>query len=180
MKELCRVEFGNPLLRQKTRLLPAEEITTPKIKALVKNMRHTLTSKKIGVAIAAPQVGEAIALVVVAVRPTKHRPKAEQYDKVFINPRITETFGRRTQMWEGCLSAGKSGLFAKVPRYKKVRASYMDEEGNQREEVFMGLPAQIVQHEVDHLNGILFVDRVKDTSTYMTLKEYRKRIKNKR
>jgi peptide deformylase len=79
-------------------------------------------------------------------------------------------------MWEGCLSAGSSGLFAKVLRYEKIEAQYLDEQGMQHTETLEGLPAQVFQHEVDHLNGILFMDHVTDPTTYMTLKEYRKQI----
>lgn len=177
MRELPRIEFGNPILRERARALKPDEISNPKLRALIKNMRNTLLTKKIGVALAAPQVGEAIALTVIAIRPTKHRPEVEEFDLVMINPEIMETYGRRKPMWEGCLSAGKSGLFARVPRYNKVRVRYLDENGKLQESTFEGLRAQVAQHEIDHLNGVLFVDRVKDASTYMTMKEYRRRVK---
>jgi peptide deformylase len=131
----------------------------------------------LGVGLAAPQVGQNIALAIIEIQPTEHRPDVDPFDLVIINPEITETYGYRQQLWEGCISAGSNGkadLFAKVPRYKKVKLRYLDEKGKQHEKIFEGLPAQVVQHEVDHLNGILFVDRVKDTSTYMTYSEYKK------
>ena len=140
-------------------------------------MRYTLIEKKLGVGLAAPQVGQHLALVVVAVRPTKLRPKVKNFDLILINPEIVKTEGYREQMWEGCISSGSKGeadLFAKVPRYKKVSVEYLDSKGSHHIKCFKGLEAQIVQHEVDHLNGILFVDRVKDTKTYMTYKEYLK------
>jgi len=68
----------------------------------------------------------------------------------------------------------KANLFAKVPRYKKIELEYFDEHAIKQTRVFKGLAAHVIQHEVDHLNGILFVDKVKDTSTYMTYKEYKK------
>lgn len=179
MKVLERIEFGDPILRSKARKLAVAEIKSAKIQKLIADMRHTLISKKLGVGLAGPQAGQGIALSVIAIRPTKHRPKAKEFDLVIINPKITKTFGYRSQMWEGCLSAGKSGLFAKTPRYKKIEAEYMDENAAKHRKIFGGLQAQVIQHETDHLNGILFVDHVKDTSTYMTLKEYKKRIINK-
>ena len=142
-------------------------------------MRFTLTSKKLGVGLAAPQVGKDLALSVISIHPTKHRPKVKELELVIINPKITKYTGRKTQMWEGCLSGGKSGLFAKVPRHKSVELEYLDEKGIKHKKTFKGLPAQVIQHEVDHLNGILFVDKVKDTKTYMTLKEYKKQIAQK-
>jgi peptide deformylase len=180
MKELARTEFGNPILRTVSKKLTKDKINSKKIQNLIRDMRFTLTSKKLGVGLAAPQVGEDIALSVISIHPTKHRPKVAVLELVIINPKITKLVGRRTQMWEGCLSGGKSGLFAKVPRHNSVELVYLDEKGVRHKKFFNGLPAQVIQHEVDHLNGILFVDRVKDTKTYMTLKEYKKRIAKQR
>jgi len=180
MKVLTRTEFGNPVLREEARKLTGQQIMSSKTQALVKNMRYTLISQKLGVGLAAPQVGEGVALSVIAIRPTAHRKNVEPFDLVIINPEITQSFGRRTQMWEGCLSAGKSGLFAKIPRYKKIELKYSDEQGKRHKKIFEGLRAHVIQHEVDHLYGVLFVDLVKDPKTYMTLKEYKKQIVTKR
>lgn len=180
MRSLPRIEFGNPILRRTARLLQATEISTPKVQALIKNMRHTLLTKKLGVGLAAPQVGEEVAVSVIAIRPTDHRPNVTPFDLVIINPVVTKTYGQKTPKWEGCLSAGSSGLFAKVPRYTKVQCAYLDENGKPHQRIFEGLAAQVIQHEVDHLRGVLFMDHVTDTSTYMTMKEYKKRIVAKR
>jgi peptide deformylase len=180
MKILKRMQFGNPILRKVTEAVPVEEITSPTIQRLIADMRHTLVEKNLGVGLAAPQVGESIAMAVVSIRKSKVRPNAEPFDMVLINPVIIETIGRRKQLWEGCISAGSKGeadLSAKVPRYAKIRVRYYDEQGRQHEQYHEDLKAQVIQHETDHLNGILFVDRVKDTKTYMTHKEYLKRIK---
>jgi peptide deformylase len=179
MKVLKRTEFGEAVLREKARELSVAEIKSQKLQTLIKDMRHTLSSLKLGVGLAAPQVGESIALSVIAIQPTPHRPKAVPFDLVIINPVVTETFGRKKQMWEGCISAGpgKAGLFAKVPRYKKVKIKFIDETGKSRHEVFEDLQAHVMQHEIDHLNGTLFVDKVKDTKTYTTYKEYMKIVK---
>ncbi len=83
-------------------------------------------------------------------------------------------------MWEGCISAGSNGtadLFAQAMRHSKVTVSYLDEHAQTQEKTFTDLAAHVIQHEVDHLNGILFVDRVEDTTTFMTYKEYMKRVK---
>ena len=176
------MQFGDPVLRKVAKKLSAEEITSKHTKQLIVAMKHTLVSKKLGIGLAAPQVGKSIALAVIAVRPTEHRPKVEVFDLVLINPEIIETTGKKKQMWEGCISAGSNGeadLFAKVPRYSAVKVKYQDEHGKPQQKTFKDLKAQVIQHEVDHLNGILFVDRVKDTKTFMTYKEYLKRIKSK-
>ena len=169
-------EFGNPILRQKAEELALKDIKSQKTADLITQMRNFIVSKKMGVGLAAPQIGEPRALAVICVRPTKHRKNIPEFDLVIINPYITKSFGRKIQQWEGCISAGplKSGLFAKVPRYKKVEIKYYDEKGHQQQKIFEGLPAQIIQHEIDHLNGVLFVDKVKDTKTYITYSEYLK------
>lgn len=179
MSVIKRTQFGDPILRHIARQLTVREILAPNIQQLITNMRSTLIEKKLGIGLAAPQIGESLALAVIAVRPTPHRPEAEEFDRVLINPQITDHVGHKKQLWEGCISSGSNGaadLFAKVPRYSKIKVKYLDESGRQQHKEFAGLRAQVVQHEVDHLNGILFVDRVRDTTTYMTYKEYRARV----
>lgn len=180
MKILKRREFGDSVLRQVARELSLAEIKSAKIRALIEDMHHTLESKKLGVGLAAPQVGESLRLVVIHVQKTQLRPDVEEFKLTVINPCITGLIGRKTQEWEGCISsgAGTAVLFAKVPRHKKVEVEYTTEKGITHKEVFEGLKAQIMQHEIDHLDGILFVDRVKDTKSYMTYAEYRKHRKN--
>lgn len=167
------------VLREQARRLTAAEVKSRKVQQLIENMRYTLSSLQLGVGLAAPQVGEGIALSVIAIQPMPHRPKAEKFDLVIINPEITETFGRKKQMWEGCISggSGKAGLFAKVPRHRKIKLKFIDETGARRHEIFEGLQAHVIQHETDHLDGVLFVDKVKDTQTYTTYKEYMKIVK---
>ncbi len=173
---LKRTEFGNPILRREADPLTPEQIGSAKIQQLIANMKYTLETLKLGVGLAAPQVGHAVALAVIKVQPTKHRPNVKPAELVIINPKITHTYGRRTALWEGCISAGpgKAGLFAKVPRHKRVKLSYVDENGKHHNREFSGLLAHIIQHETDHLHGKLFVDLVRDTTTYMTYKEYLK------
>ena len=178
MKPLPRTQFGNPILRTVGRQLTKAEITSATTRKLIRDMRYTLATLKLGVGLAAPQVGEGLALAVVAIQPTAHRPKVKPFNLVMINPEITETTGRKKQLWEGCISAGpgKAGLFAKVPRYSQIKLKFVDEKAKARHEIFEGLPAQVIQHEVDHLNGTLFVDRVKDTKTFVTYNEYMKLV----
>lgn len=175
--ELTR--FGNPMLRQVAEPLTPKEITSVEIKELIQAMFARLRSDD-GVGLAAPQVGVQKALVVIDIHPNAYHPERETFQTVVINPRY-EGIGRRSSMWEGCLSSGsgKDVLFGKTLRYKKVRATYLDDHGVQRREELEGLLAHVFQHEADHLNGILFVDRVRDTTSYMTGEEYRKRVLKK-
>lgn len=176
-KVLKRTQFGDPILRKKAEDIDCIDIPSPKVRALISDMRYTLISEKIGIGLAAPQVGHSLSLAVIVIASSETRPKASPFELVMINPRIMETHGNRHQLWEGCISAGSAGeadLFAKVPRYKKVTISYTDENAMDHQKTFTGLPAHVIQHEIDHLNGVLFVDRVKDTRTYMSYAEYLK------
>lgn len=177
-KILKAARFGNPVLRQVARRLNVHEIKSSETRALIENMRHTLKTKKYGVGMAAPQIGVSVALSIIAIKPTPTRPELKPFDMAIFNPEIVEVYGKKVQMWEGCISCGtgKDTLFAKVPRYKKIKLRWDDEQGERHEEVIDSFVAHVAQHEVDHLNGIVFVDRVKDTSTYMMADEYRKRV----
>ena len=179
-KVLRRTQFGNPVLRQKSDELSAEDILSEEVQQLVANMKYTLKQKKYGIGLAASQVGQNVALSVIHIRPTKIRPnlpKSECADLVIINPKITQTYGKKQQVWEGCISL--ADVFAKVPRYKKVQLEYLDENAMRHKKTFDGLLAQVIQHEVDHLDGVLFVDKVIDPSTFITGTEYKKRVVNK-
>lgn len=182
MSEILPItRFGNPVLREIARRLSAEEILSNDTQELITNMRYTLVEKKYGVGIAAPQVGVSIALSVVGVKPTPNRPELEPFDTVLINPQILETFGELTDMWEGCVSCGTEDdiLFARLPRYERIKLRWLDEYAKSREEIIGGFVAQVVQHETDHLNGILFVDHVTDPTSFVMADEYRKRILGK-
>lgn len=179
MPKILKVtRFGNPILRETARRLTITEIKSAMVKNLIEDMRYTLANRKYGVGLAAPQVGVGIAMSVVAIRPTPNRPTLEPLEMVLFNPEIIEAYGKRVQMWEGCVScgSGKDTLFAQAPRYKRVKARWQDEAGEVHEEVLDSFLAHVFQHETDHLNGILFVDRVKNTQSYMMSDEYRKRV----
>lgn len=169
-------QFGNPILRKQARLLSEEDIRSAKLQQLISAMKEMLVSKKQGVGLAAPQVGFDQAVAIIEIQKTPLRPDVTAFSLVIINPRITMVYGRKSQLWEGCISsgAGNAVLFAKVPRYKKIELEYYDEAAKKHTNIFDGLSAHVIQHEVDHLNGILFVDKVTDTTSYMTYHEYKK------
>ena len=180
-KILKATRFGNPILRSRARRIALAEVRSESIQTLIEDMKHTLFKKSYGVGIAAPQVGADIALSVIGIKPTPNRPNLEPFDTVIINPEIIETYGNKKRLWEGCISCGTGNntLFAQVPRYKRIKLRWLDEKGTKREEILDGFVAHVAQHEVDHLNGVLFIDRVKDPSTFMMADEYRKRIVHK-
>ncbi len=173
--------FGNPILREAARQLTREEIKSPEIQQLITDIRYTNEQKKYGVGLAAPQVGESVALSVIGIKPTPTRPNLEPFEQVIINPTY-EGIGRRASMWEACQSGGvgRNTLYGKALRYRKIRATWYDENGEFHSKELDGFAAHVFQHETDHLNGILFVDKVRDTKTFMMEDEYRKRVVKER
>lgn len=180
MKQLVITRFGNPVLRQIPQQITVDEIASDAVQNLIASMFELLRTDDYGVGLAAPQVGMSIALSVIGIKPTPSRPDLALFDSVIINPAY-EGIGKQIPMWEGCISCGSGNdtLYAKVPRFKKVRATWRDRDGVKQQELLDGFVAHVFQHETDHLNGVLFVDRVKDTSSYMMADEYRKRIAKK-
>lgn len=166
----------NPILRKKCRQLTKTEILTPKIQNLIDDIKYTCDQKKYGVGISANQIGKPLAISVIAIKPTPNRPNLTVFDTVCINTKIIETFGEKQPMWEGCQSTiDETGepVFAQVPRYQKIRIQYLDRNGTKRDEVVEDFVAHVIQHETDHLNGILFTDHI-DKSSLISAEEYRK------
>ena len=149
------------VLREIAQPVDLAVIGSPKIREVIKKMREALQGEEDGVAIAAPQVGESLRIFVVsnrALKLTKSEPGLE--DLVFINPEIVKTSKKKRKMEEGCLSV--RWLYGEVSRYEKVTITAYDEEGRQNTFGAGGLMAQIFQHEIDHLDGILFIDKAEN------------------
>lgn len=175
MKLLKLIHLGDPLLRQKARRLTPEEIESSKIQSLIADIRHTNQVKRYGIGLAAPQVGVSVALSVIGIKPTPTRPNLEPFNQVIINSSYIG-IGQPEPRWEGCQSAGSGDdtLYAQAERYAAIKATWTDETGTLHAETLEGMHAHVFQHETDHLNGILFVDRVTDSRTFMVASEYRK------
>ena len=158
------VDRESPLLRSHAAPVLLEEIASKKVKDVIKKMKLALHAEEDGVAIAAPQVGVSLRIFVVkdeAVAMAQHLP-ADQIaeDLVFINPEILKVSKKKSQMEEGCLSLRY--LYGEVMRHEKVTISAYNEKGEKMTAGASGLLAQIFQHEIDHLDGILFTDRAKN------------------
>ncbi|MDL2235694.1 peptide deformylase [Christensenellaceae bacterium OttesenSCG-928-L17] len=158
----------DPVLHEKCRQLTKDEILSSEIQDLIDDMKYTCNEKKVGVGISANQVGEPLAISVIAIKPTPARPNLEPFEKICINTEIIETFGEKTPKWEGCISTArdKNGepSMAQVPRFSKIRIKYLDRDSNGCEEIVEDFIAQVVQHETDHQNGILFTDLIERNS----------------
>lgn len=179
-KKLFITRLGNPVLRKVAKRLTKKEIVSADVQEMIASMFELLGSDQYGVGLAAPQVGRSVALSVIGIKPTPTRPNLERFDTVIINPTY-EGIGKRTGLWEGCISCGTGDdtLYAKVPRFQKINAEWQDIQGTKHIQLLDGFVAHVFQHETDHLNGVLFVDRVKDTKTFMMADEYRTRVARK-
>lgn len=156
------IQKGNKILRQKAREIKKDEIYSSYFKNLIKDMKDVLEKEKDGFAIAAPQVGESVRVFLVSGLLSQHLKKTSepQPDKVYLNPVIVKRSKETELMEEGCLSV--RWWYGKVERNKKVKIEAVNEKGERFQEGASGLKAQVFQHEIDHLNGILFTDKAFD------------------
>ena len=170
MKEI--VQKNDKVLRLKAKELLIREISTPKIKKVLKEMSAALKSQSDGVAIAAPQIGYSLSIFIVSGKifhkdftkgeeELKKVPKNElPKDMAFINPKISKLSREKEWVPEGCLSV--RWLYGNTFRSKKATITAYDETGKKFTRGASGHLAQIFQHETDHLNGVLFIDHAKD------------------
>jgi peptide deformylase len=168
------VQAGDPILRKQSRPLTKEEITSPSIQDLIESMRDTMRAAP-GVGLAAPQIGESIQLAVIEDRAEyikdvssdqlEMRQRSAIPFHVIINPKISVLDNSSAEFFEGCLSV--EGFSAVVDRALNVLVDCLNERGEQVKLKGKGWYARILQHEIDHLNGTLYIDRMK-TRTFTT------------
>lgn len=163
--------MGNPVLRKVARQLSLEEIRSPEFKRLLKDMVDTMNEYG-GIGLAAPQIHESVAVAIIEYQAGESRyedesdtvpssgSETEMPLSVFVNPVITVLDPSEKGYWEGCLSIPEiRGL---VYRPQKIRVDYLDQDGKKKSVVAEGFLATVFQHELDHLAGVLFVDRIKN------------------
>ena len=170
MAEVSIVSRENPVLRKKAALVPVSEIGSKKIQDIIARMKQALESQDDGVGIAAPQIGESLAIFVISHKVFEHLAadlgeenegaKKKFEDMVCINPEITKISKEKKWLEEGCLSVRY--LYGKVRRSVRATIRAYDESGKAFVRGGSGLLAQIFQHETDHLAGALFIDTAKD------------------
>ncbi|MGB4016190.1 peptide deformylase [Petrimonas mucosa] len=149
--------YGQPVLRKVAK--PIDTANYPNLKELIENMYETMYNAD-GIGLAGPQVGLEDRIFVVDLEPLadSEHPEFKGFKKVFINAEITERSGQLELVEEGCLSI--PGIHEKVPREERIRIKYLDEELQPHDEVYTGFMARVIQHEYDHLDGIMFTDRI--------------------
>jgi peptide deformylase len=163
------VQKGEPVLRKIAEKVSVADIKTEKIQKILKDMSLALELQADGVAIAAPQIAIPLRIFVVSkkveimLKDLEEAPEAEKAkikDGIYINPEINKLSKKKQKLDEGCLSVRP--IFGKVERSEKATVTAYDENGKKFTRGGSGLLAQIFQHEIDHLNGILFIDKATD------------------
>jgi peptide deformylase len=165
-------QLGNPVLRRRSQVV--ENVKDDRIQQLIDNLISTVQQAN-GVGIAAPQVAQSDRLFVVASRPNLRYPQAPQMEPTaMINPRIIASSTETVKDWEGCLSV--PGIRGSVPRYRAIEIEYTSRDGKLHRQELTDFVARIFQHEYDHLDGIVFLDRVESTRELMSEDEYQKQF----
>ncbi len=164
--KVCIIQKGNSVLRDVSKAVSLKDIDTKKIQNIIKDMKETLASYEDGVAIAAPQISIPLRIFVVSghifdSEALENNDKSKKTkDLVFINPKITKQSKEKLSMPEGCLSVRH--MYGDVKRSIKTTVRAYDEYGNLFTRGASGLLSQIFQHEIDHLDGIIFTDKAKN------------------
>ncbi|MGA7932471.1 MAG: peptide deformylase [Kovacikia sp.] len=167
------IELGNPVLRQQAR--PVFDVLSDRIQTLVDDLIVTVQNSS-GVGIAAPQAAHSDRLFIVASHSNPRYPTApEMQPTAMINPCILSQSSETVKGWEGCLSI--PGIRGLVPRYQTIEVEYSGRDGKQYQQQLTDFVARIFQHELDHLDGIVFLDRVESTQDLMTEQEYQRLTK---
>jgi peptide deformylase len=170
-KILKVAELGHEVLRKKATAVPVEEIVSPDFQDFLEDMIATLKDST-GVGLAAPQVYESKRVMIMHSFATPRNPKAPEFGPVaLINPRILSKSVKKVGGWEGCLSF--PGIRGFVPRHHSVEVEYTDRTGKKFKKKFKDFLARIFQHEFDHLEGVVFLDRIKGKDI-ITEKEFLK------
>ncbi len=161
------VQTGAPVLRSRAEDVPLERIATPEFQALIQTMVETMREAP-GVGLAAPQIGIPWRLIVLEDRADlvkklssgeqKERERTPFSTRVFVNPMMKILGDEKVTFFEGCLSV--NGFVAMVDRYREVEVTGLDEHGEPQSFHAVGWPARIFQHEIDHLDGTLYIDRM--------------------
>lgn len=167
--------LGHPVLRRKATPISKEEIQSPRIQQLIDDMFETMQEYQ-GIGLAAPQIHEGVRLFVAGVRNVEVPPVLEADDDMpfltVINPEVLPVTKEVVSDWEGCLSI--PDIRGQVPRPDSVRLRAFDRKGKKFELVAHGLPGRVIQHETDHLDGIIFFDRMKSLESLAFMEEFRR------
>lgn len=159
-KKIKIFQTGEKILRQKAKPVPVKEIGNEKFKKIIAKMEKIITENEEALAVAAPQVGAGWRIFVIsewALSPNSEKTKNEFKNMIFINPEIIKISKDKRNFPEGCLSVPQK--YGSVSRAEKIKIEAYNQQGKKFSRGASGLLAQTIQHEIDHLNGVLFIDK---------------------
>ena len=165
------VQIGNKVIRNKS--IAVKDVSVKEIQQIIKNLVDSMRHDNL-VGMAAPQIGKNYRIFVTEIRKTNYRKSVDKNNslKVYINPKIISKSKKQIEGYEGCGSVVSAQLFGKVKRPNSVVCSALDEKGESFNVKASGLLARVIQHEIDHLDGIVFIDKVSDTRTLLDKQSY--------
>ena len=171
MSILKVARMGHPVLRTRARALDRAEIKTPPVQKLIDDMIETMEEYH-GVGLAAPQVHESLRIFIAGLEEEGDGDEPTLVAVPFINPEIVTLGSEQVMDWEGCLSIPE--IRGQVPRHRRVGIRALDRDGKRIELELDDFPARVVQHETDHLDGVLFFDRMSSFETLTFMDEFSK------
>lgn len=158
------LRLGDPRLREPAQPVPEHLFSSTALAELIDDLRETMHAHQ-GAGLAAPQIGVPLRVVIAEVQRNPRYPQAEPFTEiVLINPKISPLGEERQAGWEGCLSV--PGLRGRVERWQKIQLEWRDATGQAHQEMVRGFKARVLQHECDHLDGVLFPDRLDDQTAF--------------
>lgn len=162
--------MGNPILRKKTAQVPKDFLKSDEFRQLMNDMFDSMKHYG-GIGIAAPQIGVDMQICIIELMGfNRYGQEVNLPLTTFINPKVEFLTNEQQGFWEGCLSV--PGLRGFVERPKKIKVTYMSDNGEEKELIAEGFLATVLQHELDHLQGVLYVDRVKDPTLLAYQEEF--------
>jgi len=163
-------QLGDPVLRLQA--MPVDELKSSHVVDTILDMQAALLNSS-GVGLAAPQIFESLCIIIIASRPSQRYPLAPEMDPiVMINPSFKVLSQMTKKDWEGCLSI--PGIRALVPRYEKIQITFIDQQGNTQQLIAEDFVARVFQHEYDHLDGLVYLDRVENNKDIISESEFQK------
>ncbi len=164
------IQAGNPILREKSKIV--NNIGSEKVQKIIQDLIDSMRKSQV-VGIAAPQIGKGLRIFASEIRETKYRSSSSASElKIYINPKIIKLSGREVVGYEGCSSVANAQFFGPVKRPGGVIVEAFDRKGKKFSLEAKGLLARVIQHEYDHLEGILFTDKIDDWKKIMSFQEY--------
>ena len=172
------IQIGNPIVRNRSIDIPVSAISTKATQALIKDLVDSMKHNSL-IGMAAPQVGKNLNLFVIQLRKTATRKVGSETTEllVFFNPKLSKLSKQQSVLMEGCGSLASAQIFGPVKRPVSLAVSAYNEHGKKFSLKVSGLMAKCVQHEFDHLQGIICIDKFTDTKKIMQRDEFKKRAK---